>query len=461
MKKTEVILLSIFVIILLFAFFIRVYNLGDSPLWIDESISAIASQNILEKGVPVLDSGVLYSRAYFFHYIMAFFMLFSHSDFAIRFISVIFGLLTIILGYFIGREYSKTSGILTALFLGVFYLEVFFSRQARFYQLFQLAFFASLYFLYKSKDKKWFGYLAVLFLFIAVDSHIAGLVLVPFFVFWLVIYNRKEWWLAVISAIPLLYNIVSFFSIPKSSSNAVSYVSYYASYASNMYYLLILAIPGSIWSYTKKKRLTLLLLIPSLVLLVGVFFVKLFAIRYTYFFVFPVILYSSVLLGLLYEKYGKIILIPIIALLIIPSSLFFPYTYTNVISPVKHEYRDFTSPTIDYKSVPKDLNNEMKNITTVVFFSPSFEWYVKKPDYVVDFSLSGLSDDIEINNLDVYSGAKIIKSKEEINGSYYLAADSFSLSKLNVQQMELFSSLKENCISSYKANDLEIFRCRK
>jgi hypothetical protein len=60
------------------------------------------------------------------------------------------------LAYFIGKEYSKSGGIISALFFAVFYLEVFFSRQARYYQLFQLAFFASLYFLYKSKENpKW------------------------------------------------------------------------------------------------------------------------------------------------------------------------------------------------------------------------------------------------------------------------------------------------------------------
>ena len=60
-KKSEIILL---IIILLFAFFIRIYALGNAPFWIDESISSIASENILEKGLPTFDSGALYDRAY-------------------------------------------------------------------------------------------------------------------------------------------------------------------------------------------------------------------------------------------------------------------------------------------------------------------------------------------------------------------------------------------------------------
>ncbi|MFH1210276.1 MAG: glycosyltransferase family 39 protein, partial [archaeon] len=142
MKKInyEIIFLSI---ILVFALFLRIYNLGNSGLWIDESISSIVSKNIIEKGVPLLDSGWFYGSAYFFHYIQAFFLLFGNTDFLARFSSVIFGLLTIVLAYFIGKEYSKSGGIISALFVSVFFLEVFFSRQARYYQLFQLMFFLS------------------------------------------------------------------------------------------------------------------------------------------------------------------------------------------------------------------------------------------------------------------------------------------------------------------------------
>ena len=149
-------------IILIFACFLRVYKLGVPPFWIDEGISTIASLNILEKGLPILDSGVLYGRAYLFHYLQAFFLLFGQTDFLARFASVIFGLLTILLAYKIGKEYSKSGGIISALFMSVFYLEVFYSRQARFYQLFQLMFFLSIYLLYKSKDNPKWLYLSLI-----------------------------------------------------------------------------------------------------------------------------------------------------------------------------------------------------------------------------------------------------------------------------------------------------------
>jgi len=195
-KKVEITLLAA---ILLFAFFIRIYALGNAPFWIDESISSIASTSILEKGLPIFDSGAMYNRALVFHYIQAFFLNFGSTDFMARFFSVICGLLTVFLAYKIGKEYSKSGGLISALFMAVFYLEVFYSRQARFYQLFQLMFFLSLYLLYKSKENPKFIYLALISFFITVDTQIAGFILIPFFIGHMLIYNKKQKYLSFIT----------------------------------------------------------------------------------------------------------------------------------------------------------------------------------------------------------------------------------------------------------------------
>jgi len=241
-KNLEIILL---ILILVFAFYLRVYSLSNAPFWIDESISTLASVNILEKGLPIFDSGFLYERAYLFHYLQAFSLLFWFSEFGARFVSVIFGLLTIVLIYFIGKEYSKTGGIISALFLAVFYLEVFYSRQARFYQLFQLLFFLSIYLLYKSKDNPKFLYLSLVSLFLTLNTQIEGLVLAPFFILHILIYNKQKY-LAVLPGIPL---IQKFFRVNTLASNSIAdanYFSGYASYTTNMLYLLILFVIGRV-----------------------------------------------------------------------------------------------------------------------------------------------------------------------------------------------------------------------
>ncbi len=461
--KSEYILLSI---IITFAFFLRIYALGNSPFWIDESISSSASKIILQKGAPVFDSGLFYSRALVFHYLQSFYLLFGLTEFNARFVSVIFGLLTIVLAYFIGKEYSSSGGIISALFMSIFYLEVFFSRQARFYQLFQLMFFLSLYLLYKSKDNPKYLYLALIALAITINTQFAGIILIPFFMIYMIFYikGKKYAYLSVIPFGFLIYKLTSAFSLTSSFLPRVSfYISQYFSYASNMYYLLIFFVPGVIWAFYKRKNLTSLILVPSLVLLVGIFFLNLFAFRYIYFFVFPLVLYSSLLFSFLYEKYGKIMLISIFLLILLPSNLFFPYTYVNVLSPIKYNYNDISAPEINLKNIPLELVSELKSGELMCLFSPSVEWYIKKPAYVFPFSMSGIGKDSisyinkENEKVDVYSGSKMLTTKP--NESFYFILDYFSATKLKPFQREQLQVILENCTGSYGNENVQIYSC--
>lgn len=475
-SKKEIILL---VLILLFAFLLRIYALGVPPLWIDEAISANTAKCILEKGVPFFDSGIN-NGTYFLHYSMAFFMLFGQTEFFARFASVIFGLLTIFLAYKIGKEYSSSSGIISALFFSIFYLEVFFSRQSRYYQLLQLTFFACLYFLYKSKKNPKYLLFSIISFFIALDTHLQALVLAPFIILH-ILYDKKYWFLSIFPLIPLLKKFSGVMGVTNSTSvqeltvnyaqeATINYASKYLSYTYNIIYLSVLFVIGIIVGFLKKKRLTLLILVPSIVALLGIFTLKTFAFRYAYFFVFPFLLYAGVLFGWLYDKYGKMILIPLLMIILIPSNLFYPYTYVNVIEPIDTQFLDSSAPYTDYKQIPQEIKEDMKKRILISYFSPDVEFYIKKPNLVVPFSMTGIGEDsISVNVLasssannekipiDRYSGARIIEKRplEE----YYLTADKFSVSKLKLEQRELLKSLIENCTVSYSSQDLQIFHC--
>ena len=464
--KTEYLLL---ILILVFGLFIRVYQLGSSPFWIDESISAQTAKQIIQTSVPRFESGLLDARAFVFHYIQAFFLLFGLNSFLVRFVSVVFGLLTLFLGYKIGKEYSHSGGLIVALFLSVFYLEVFFSRQARMYQMFQFFFFLSIYLLYKSSKNLNLLYFALISLFICYDTQLAGLILAPFFILHILIYNRKHWYL---SLIPLALLVWKFFGVAgltsDSASSSVNYATSYLGYTANMNYLLILFIPGLIWAFFKKKEFTSWLVIPSSIMLIGVFSLQVFAFRYAYFFSFILVLYSSLLLSFLYDRYGKIILIAIAILFLVPSNLFYPATYVNVIVPVGYNFNDASAPFTDYNALPKNLSFDLKSNTTLIsLFSLDAEWYIRKPDYVIPFSMNGIGDDqISMNNskgevVDRYSGAKILNYSSIPTGPYYVLADAFSVSKLKAKQLTNFKLLTENCTSGYQAPDLEVYSCVK
>jgi len=454
-------------IIMAFGALLRIYKLGAPPFWIDESTSAIASANIISKGLPIFDSGLLYSRAYLFHYLQAFFLLFGQTEFLARFSSVIFGLLVIFLAYKIGKEYSGSGGIITALFMSIFYLEVFYSRQARFYQLFQLMFFLSLYLLYKSKDNPKWLYASLVSLLITINIQIAGLVLTPFFILHILYYSRK-WnkYLAVVPAIPLVQKFLPAKELSAdSSSSTIMYASRYASYTGNLIYMIVLFVPGMIWGFFKKKRLTLLMIIPSLFLLIGVLTLQTFALRYIYFAVFPLILYFSLFLSFLYEKYGNVILIALVALIVFPSNFVFPYTSVNILNPIDYSLLDSSAPVTNYKNLPPELLENLKNSDNLMisFFSSNVEWYVRKPDYVLPFSMDGRGrDQISMSNpdgntVDRYSGSPILETVPE--KPYYLLADSFSVSKLKPDQRERLNNLTENCEIPYSAVDLSVYHC--
>lgn len=453
--------------ILVFAFFLRVFNLGKPALWVDESTSTIASSMILIKGLPIFDSGMLYGRAYFFHYLQAFFLLFGQTNFMARFVSVIVGVLIIVLIYFIGKEYSKSGGLIAALLTSVFYLEVFYSRQARFYQLFQLLFFLSLYLLYKSKENPKFLYFALVAMLLTIDTQIAGLVLTPFFIIHILIYSKK--WRKYLAVMPLISLIQKFLPAKSlsvdSSTAAMNYLSRYASYTDNMVYMLVLFIPGLIWGFFKKKRLTLLLVVPSIILLIGIFTLETFALRYAYFTVFILILYFAVLLSSLYEMYGKIILFVITLILIVPSNLFFPYTSVNLLTPIDYSLYDSTAPTTNYDSIPEELKLKLKDQDNVLisYFSSDVEWSLRKPDYVLPFSMDGRGyDHISYNNsngeiVDRYSGALILERLPK--EPYYVTADRFSVTKLKPLQREFFEKLTFECEKPYENYDLVVYDC--
>jgi len=448
------------ILILIFAFFIRIYSLGIPTLWVDEATSSMSSKLILEKGLPIFDSGLLYSRAYLFHYSQAFFFLFGVNDFNARLPSVIFGLLTIILIFFVGNEYSKNCGIISALLTSVFYLEVFFSRQARFYQLFQLLFFSSLYFLYKGKKNKKLFYLSLVLMLLCISVQIEGLVLAPVFIFYILYFYKGK--LKYFSIVPMLPLIKKFFGAVGLSSGSAgvfkNYAEDYFLFSMNFLYLLLFSALGLIIGLFKKKELTLLLLIPALATLLGIFTLPVFAFRYAYFFVFLLILYTAVLFSFLIDKYGKLIWISVFLLIIIPSNLFLTYNATNIILPIDNNFNDYSSPYTDYKNVNLNLTEK----PMITYFSSDFEWYFKKPDYVLPFSMNGLGhDQISINKsgelVDKYSGAKILIKKPE--DGYYLFADGFSVSKLKKDQLEFHDNLTNGCDLIWDEVDLKVWDC--
>lgn len=444
-------------LILVYAFVLRVYALGSSPLWFDETISSLVASKIASSGFSVLDSGLFYSRALLFHYLQGILIfLFGQSDFIVRFVSVLFGLGTVVLAFFIGKEFNKPAGIISALLTAFLFLEVFYSRQARFYQLFQFLFFLTLFFLYKSKSNKKYAWLASVSLMFTVQTQIAGLVLVPFFLF-MFYKEHKDWKLFIIPLLVGIYFGMSFLGVETTSSGSIYAEEYTSQIFNKLRAFALISLLGLPFAYNINRRMFYLLLLPSLILFSGLFFVKVFALRYTYFVILALIIFVSVALSYIYKN-NKILCILVVALAIIyPSNLFFESNYLTVVKPQSSYPGTITEPVIDYKFISESTKELILSKPLLVLSTPGVEWYLKKPDYIIPFSLNGLETGYALyNEVDSYTGAEIWNN--QVSEFIYLE-DGFGHSKLGPSKREQLETMKENCELLEESRSLRVYSC--
>lgn len=185
-------------VLLMVGFFYRLYGLNANySFWTDEEHVAIFSRAILERGKPVLangySTGVYQYLQYWLSAISA--RIFGLNEFAIKFPSVIFGVLTIGAIYLLGKElFNKNIGLVAAIFVTFLKIEILWSRQARPYQALQSFFLFGTYFIYKlaeGKKFRWRYFVAFLVCGILASlMHGLGLVILPVGLIYLLIWGR-------------------------------------------------------------------------------------------------------------------------------------------------------------------------------------------------------------------------------------------------------------------------------
>ena len=140
-------------VILLLGLFLRIYDLGQESIWYDEGATIFAAKlswhQFLEwqlgDTMPPL------------HYILlhGWIQLFGDSEFATRFLSVIFGMVAIIMIYKVGSLiYGKNAGILSALLLALSVFHIQYSQEVRSYALITPLTLLSMYFFIRLLKEK-------------------------------------------------------------------------------------------------------------------------------------------------------------------------------------------------------------------------------------------------------------------------------------------------------------------
>lgn len=179
--------------ILFWGAFLRFYNLGATSLQTDEIFTATRAKsslvNIFIKTSEEASFGYAPIDRFFVHF--AFY--FGKSEFIVRLPSVIFGLLSILLIYQVGKTFfNKKIGLISSFLLSISTLHLEYSQEARYYVYVVFFFLLSLLFYYKLVKEPSVKYflLFIAAVFMSILSHLTSLIF-----FGIQILFACIWWL--------------------------------------------------------------------------------------------------------------------------------------------------------------------------------------------------------------------------------------------------------------------------
>lgn len=129
-------------LILLLAGFLRFYHLGTASFWVDELNHVFAGMSLSKGEAPAFPSGVPNERALLFSRFVGWsFSLFGANEATARIPAAIFGLLSVALVFWVGKQwFDARIGLMAAFLLAVSHPAIGWARTCRMYTLFQLLF---------------------------------------------------------------------------------------------------------------------------------------------------------------------------------------------------------------------------------------------------------------------------------------------------------------------------------
>lgn len=170
MKNKKV--LIILALILIVGLFLRVHKLGDESFWIDETATVYTTQQNTRDIIDDIYTTTIHAPEYFesggtppFYFLVANYWtkIVGLSEAKLRFLSVIFGIISIYFIFLIGKMiFDYRVGLVSAFILSINYLHINYSQEARTYSLVILLTLLTVYFLLNAlKQKKasyWIAY---------------------------------------------------------------------------------------------------------------------------------------------------------------------------------------------------------------------------------------------------------------------------------------------------------------
>src|SRR3989344_3250422 len=173
LKLTITLLLAV---ILVIATILRLYDLGEESLWLDECFTLEYASKPLSLLVETIKKDV-HPMGYYLpqHLLINYF---GSGELVLRILSVFFGVLSVYLTFLLGKKFfSWKEGLLAAFFVAISYTSILYSQEAKMYSMFAAFFLLSFYSLVKFLEKPSYGNLLFFPLSTALllHTHIIGL----------------------------------------------------------------------------------------------------------------------------------------------------------------------------------------------------------------------------------------------------------------------------------------------
>jgi len=152
------------VLIILLATTVRLYRLGYQSLWYDEAFAwAVASVDLKTSIEAILSDG---NQPPLYYSVLRLFLWLGRSEAIVRLPSAVFGILAIPLMYKTGRLcFGRRAGLVSALWLGLSPLHVWYCQEARMYTMVVFFSLGSVYFflrlLRQNEGRLWAGFIAL------------------------------------------------------------------------------------------------------------------------------------------------------------------------------------------------------------------------------------------------------------------------------------------------------------
>jgi len=241
--------ITLLALILISAFFLRFYGTGNMELLGDEYTDFSIAVTLKNNPNP-FDSNYKYEDIYldqtrFSYYLTAFLLSWKFNIIGSRILSVIFGTLTVLLVYLIGKElFNETAGVISAALIAFSVYHIAFSRLAMtsgdsiflfFYMASMYAFFIGLKY-----SKNFYIFLSAVLTGISIATKLFGLFLFPIYLLTLWFYRKKIIFRAKSNR---LLNILYFSLVPASIYVMISILpAHLSNFKLYLYFISILFI---------------------------------------------------------------------------------------------------------------------------------------------------------------------------------------------------------------------------